>query len=154
MKGASQVAHWPRIHQQCRIHRRWGFYPWVVKLPWRRKWQPPAVLLPGKSHGQRSLTGNSPWDLKRVGHDLTTKQQEKGKDIIVLISSSPWETAASPGFLVHDVKSTNCENPLVVQGFGRCAFTEEGLAGFDPWLGTKIPQAMQHSQKKKTNSNF
>ena len=28
---------------------------------WRRQWQPPPVLLPGKSHGQRSLVGCSPW---------------------------------------------------------------------------------------------
>ena len=29
--------------------------------PWRRKWQPTAVFLPGKSHGRRSLVGFSPW---------------------------------------------------------------------------------------------
>ena len=29
--------------------------------PWRRKWQPTPVLLPGKSHGRRSLVGYSPW---------------------------------------------------------------------------------------------
>ena len=28
---------------------------------------------PGKSHGQRSLVGYSPWGRKRVGHDLSTK---------------------------------------------------------------------------------
>ena len=28
-----------------------GFNPWVRKIPWRRKWQATAVLLPGKSHG-------------------------------------------------------------------------------------------------------
>jgi len=28
--------------------------------PWRRKWQPTPVFLPGKSHGQRSLVGYSP----------------------------------------------------------------------------------------------
>ena len=28
---------------------------------WRRKWQPNPMFLPGKSHGQNSLTGNSPW---------------------------------------------------------------------------------------------
>ena len=28
---------------------------------WRRQWQPPPVLLPGKSHGQRGLVGCSPW---------------------------------------------------------------------------------------------
>ena len=29
--------------------------------PWRRKWQPTPVFLPGKVHGQRSLVGCSPW---------------------------------------------------------------------------------------------
>ena len=28
---------------------------------WRRQWHPTAVLLPGKSHGWRSLVGCSPW---------------------------------------------------------------------------------------------
>ena len=28
---------------------------------WRRKWQPTQVLLPGKSHGQRSLVGFHLW---------------------------------------------------------------------------------------------
>ena len=32
----------------------------VGKIPWRRKWQPTPVSLPGKSHGQRSLAGYSP----------------------------------------------------------------------------------------------
>ena len=30
-------------------------------LDWRRQWQPTPVLLPGKSHGWRSLIGYSPW---------------------------------------------------------------------------------------------
>jgi len=29
--------------------------------PWSRKWQPTSIFLPGKSHGQRSLAGCSPW---------------------------------------------------------------------------------------------
>ena len=29
---------------------------------WRRQWHPTPVLLPGKSHGWRSLVGCSPWD--------------------------------------------------------------------------------------------
>ena len=28
---------------------------------WRRQWHPSPVLLPGKSHGRRSLVGCSPW---------------------------------------------------------------------------------------------
>ena len=43
-----------------------GFDPWVGKIPWRRKWQPTPVFLPGKSHGRRSLAGYSPWG-RRVG---------------------------------------------------------------------------------------
>ena len=34
---------------------------WVQKIPWRRKWQPNPVFLPGKPHRQRSLVGYSPW---------------------------------------------------------------------------------------------
>ena len=33
-------------------------------LPWRRQWHPTPVLLPGKSHGRRSLVGCSPWGRK------------------------------------------------------------------------------------------
>ena len=48
----------------CLECRRPGFDPWFGKMPWRRKWQPTPVFLPGKSHGQRSLAGDSPWGLK------------------------------------------------------------------------------------------
>ena len=57
------------------VSRSYGFNLWVGKIPWRRKWQPTPVFLPGKSHGQRSLAGYSPWGPKRVGQDLATKQQ-------------------------------------------------------------------------------
>ena len=40
------------------------FDSWVRKIPWRRKWQPTPVFLPGKSHGWRSLAGYSPWGCK------------------------------------------------------------------------------------------
>ena len=52
------------------------FNPLVVKIPWRRKWQPTPVFLPGKSHGQRSLVDYSPWGHRKVGQDLMTKQQQ------------------------------------------------------------------------------
>ena len=35
-----------------------------AKIPWRRKWQPTPVFLPGESHGQRSLVGYSLWGRK------------------------------------------------------------------------------------------
>ena len=39
---------------------RHRFDPWVGRIPWRRKWQPTPVVLPGESHGQRSLEGYNP----------------------------------------------------------------------------------------------
>ena len=44
----------------CQDRRR-GFYPWVGKISWRRKWHPTPVLVPEKSCGQRSLVGYSLW---------------------------------------------------------------------------------------------
>ena len=41
-----------------------GFNLWVRKIPWRRKWQPTPVLLPGKFHGWRNLVDYSPWGRK------------------------------------------------------------------------------------------
>ena len=46
---------------QGRRCKRCRFDLWVGKIPWRRKWQPSPVFLHGKSHGQRSLVGYSPW---------------------------------------------------------------------------------------------
>ena len=66
------MAQWQRsclLMQECRRHR---FNLWFGKIPWRRKWQPIPVFLPGKSHGQKSLVGYSPWD-HRVGHDRATE---------------------------------------------------------------------------------
>ena len=40
------------------------FICWVKKIPWRRKWLPTLVFLPGELHGQRSLAGYSPWGRK------------------------------------------------------------------------------------------
>ena len=59
--GGSVVKNLPAIQETC---RRCGFHPWVRKIPWRRKWQSTPVFLPGKSHGQRSLVGYSPWGLR------------------------------------------------------------------------------------------
>ena len=49
---------------QCRRRKRRkrsnpGLDPWVGKIPWRRAWQSTPVLLPGETHGQRSLVGYS-----------------------------------------------------------------------------------------------
>ena len=58
---ASLVAQRLNLCLQC---GRPGFNPWVGKIPWRRKWQPTPVFLPGESHERRSLVGYSPWGCK------------------------------------------------------------------------------------------
>ena len=45
------------------------FDPCAGKVPWSRKWQPTATVLPGKCLRQRSLVSYSSWGLLRVGHD-------------------------------------------------------------------------------------
>ena len=66
----------PESTCHCRRLRRHGFNPWVRKIPWRRKWQPTSVFLPGKSHGQRSLWGQlQSMGLQRVGHDWVSKKK-------------------------------------------------------------------------------
>ena len=74
------VSCWPQKTVD-RLIRRWGScgqesmfgFVWLVLnwkrglrlgkmsvINWRRQWQPTPVLLPGKSHGWRSLVGYSP----------------------------------------------------------------------------------------------
>ena len=51
---------WSRL-ANCLLY--WWFQnSWSVTR--RRQWHPTPVLLPGKSHGQRSLVGYSPWGLE------------------------------------------------------------------------------------------
>ena len=57
LRGKEPTCQWRRF-------RRLGFDSRVRKILWRRKWQPTPVFLPGKSHGQRSLVGYSPWGCK------------------------------------------------------------------------------------------
>ena len=53
-KGAGHL----NIRTQVSELRNLAFCVW---RDWRRQWHPTPVLLPGKSHGQRSLVGCSPW---------------------------------------------------------------------------------------------
>ena len=54
----------------------------IHHFPWRRKLgEPTLAFLPGKSHGQMILAGYSPWDRKRVRHDLGTEH------IVVVVQS-------------------------------------------------------------------
>ena len=75
-------------------------------MHWRRKWHPTLVLLPGKSHGRRSLVGYSPWGHKQLGtieahfhfqaykrnifHPWTLKCKWMWSRSVVSDSATPW----------------------------------------------------------------
>ena len=45
----------------------------LLRILWRRKWQPIPVFLPGEPHGQRSLAEFCPWKSQRVGYNWVIK---------------------------------------------------------------------------------
>ena len=61
---ALEVKNLPAIAGDLRDRRS---IPGSERFPWRRKWQPTPVFLPGESHGQRSLVGYHPWGHKESG---------------------------------------------------------------------------------------
>ena len=66
----------------------------AMQIPWRREWQPTPVFLPEESHGQRSLTGYSPWSCKELDMTewLSHKQMFNGQS-----GGKSWALAASMG---------------------------------------------------------
>ena len=61
---------WWRICLQC---GRPGLDPWVGKIPWRRRWRPTPVFLPGESPWTEEPGGLQSMELQRVRHDWATK---------------------------------------------------------------------------------
>ena len=65
-----------------------GLVAWKL---WRRKWQPAAVFLPGKSHGLGSLAGCSSWGFRELDTAEHTVKLEVSKNIkISLLSEFQW----------------------------------------------------------------
>jgi len=54
-----------------------GLIPGSGRFPWRKKWKPISVFLPGESHEQRGLVGYSPQGRKELD---TTEHKHKLKD--------------------------------------------------------------------------
>ena len=77
-KGRHGLSRWLSGKESACQCRRYRFDPWVVKIPWRRKWHSTPVFLPEKSQGQRSLIGCGPLGSKRFRQDLAN-EQKKGR---------------------------------------------------------------------------
>ena len=63
------LSHSSQIHKLRHLYLSLGQFQ--ARTQWRRQWHPTPVLLPGKSHGQRSLVGCSPWGLEES--DMTER---------------------------------------------------------------------------------
>ena len=57
-------AWWAAAHGVAQSRTRLSDLEAVWEIPWSRKWQSTPVLLPGKSHGQKSPPGFSAWGHK------------------------------------------------------------------------------------------
>ena len=60
---------------------KWGCLSHNSRQFWKRKWQPTAVLLPGKSHGQKNLAGYNPWG---------SKESDKTEGLSLFFSPRIW----------------------------------------------------------------
>ena len=141
---------------QCRRRKGSGFNPLVAKIPWRRKWQPTPVFLPGKFHGQRSLVGYSSWGHKRVRHDWACTY------VCIILFFSFWYHYLWPLhewkiidlilkrhiqerqlFLIHQV--------LLAQGPGHMRFWRGGWNRLGPKQETVGPIFLKESYKNEIN---
>ena len=88
----------------------------------RRQWHPTPVLLPGKSHGWRSLTGYSPWGCKES--DMT-----EGLLLLLLSRFSRVRLCATSQTAAH-------------QALPSLGFSRQGH-----WSGLPFPSLMHESEK-------
>ena len=81
------------LRQGSKLKKISSFDPCIRKIPWRRKWQPTPVFLPGKSQGQKSLAGYSPWGRKEsdtteqlsiAAVDICQSQSPRARDLHLL----------------------------------------------------------------------
>ena len=94
------------------------FDPWLGKILWRRKWQLTAVLLPGKSHGWRSMVGYSPWGCKESDtteqlhfhfqEDVLSEANQPIQSLSGSLSTSPNHPQARP----HTTRDKPCTRSL------------------------------------------
>ena len=105
---------------------------WVGKIPWRRKWQPAPVFLPGKSHGQRSL----------VGYHLRGPKQS---DTIEWLSTAQQNSAKGGSLTVsYNVKSENRPmNFSYSLKFIDLSCTLNGSFISNPWVCHVIPWPLE-----------
>ena len=96
------------------ISLRHGLNLWVGKIPWRRAWQPTPVFLPGESHGQRSLTGYSPWYFKESDTTEQLNAHASTKKKHVLLLSNHFLALCYPKYLQNVCARDIAENQRIL----------------------------------------
>ena len=123
---------WWLSSKKCTCQRgRHRFYPWVRKIPWRMKWQPILLFLPGKSHGERSLVDYGPRGLKEL--DMTGRlnnKQHLPKGILAPILASDlnsaFPSASRPLILLPILSHTSSYTCLYKTREGICTSDRQG----------------------------
>ena len=109
---------------------RHRFNPWVRKIPWRRKWQPTPIFLPGESRGQRSLVGYSP-----CGHkESDMNEQLSTIEVLILAFSRPKHFLGSLRFdsWVEKIPWRRKWQPTPIFLPGK-SYAQRSLEGHSPW---------------------
>ena len=99
-------------------------------MPWRRKWQPIPLFLPGKSHGQRSPGGLQSMGSQRVRHSLATKQQQHKPEAG---SWEPWSPPEFPDSLQHRAEAQGFSPGLSDPFHSRLCFSTHLIPGCVGW---------------------
>ena len=112
-----------------------GLVPGLGRFTWRRKCQPTPAFLPGKSHGQRSLVGYSPWGCKELDmtqwlNNSNKNSMDDGQYIFKKCNIFCWYFQALPmKFVVKLWTSTiiTLQGAIYLQYYsGRCLATSSG----------------------------
>ena len=117
----------------------------------RRRWHPTPVLLPGKSHGWRSLVGCSPWGRKELDtterlpfhFSLSCIGEGNGNPLQCSCLENPRDRgawwAAVYGIAESDTLKYLSSSSINKHGFPRWLSGKESACqcwryGFDPWV--------------------
>ena len=130
----------------CKSSRPSRFDPWVGKIPWRRKWQPTPVFLPGESHGQKSMVGYSPRGCKESTRlrDLTfTSKYGAYHSLLISIQCRSVGQLRNPKWIVYCVQYSKIQNPmlhwlLVGEKGDSFSLTSRGIEHYDSVC--RVPQ--------------
>ena len=97
---------------------RHGFNPWVRKSPGEGHGHPLQLLLPGESHGQRSLAGYHPRGCKESDTTERIKKKNRVKDSPGRGPTRPWGGCRHH----HNVETSLRirEEPSAEKTSGRC----------------------------------